>query len=450
MTLVGSRLESLPPGTWTESGQTPALPKVSSSRLGVFAGGADLEAVSAVAIPAGRSGDALDLVADLFDASLVLMSEGLDGEPRIMLLETIRSFAHGQLRAAGELDDARSAHARHYMQVAERLKVLRESEHLLAMSRAETELDNFREALAWAMRQASAPEGRGGADASIDLRLSSSLGWLWYMGGYVVEGCRWLERALARGGRPPSAELAECLATYANLLIAQGKPELACDFARQGLMTARKVADEEQEAFAMGVLGTAQAQRGEVDSARQTFEESLALHRRIGNQFRLTRALGNLAGVEEELGNFQRAEELTHEALAIVRAAGDLHEAAVQGQNLANLLAVAGRAEEASRLAQSLVESVLRLRSPNLTMAFANTYMNILIGLGDPVRAAHLLGAEEAMRDRLSLPNPYQEEERAEAWAAVEGLISAEDWESEIQAGRDTSVDELLGALGSG
>lgn len=33
MLLVGSRIESVPPSAWTESGQTPALPKVSSSRL---------------------------------------------------------------------------------------------------------------------------------------------------------------------------------------------------------------------------------------------------------------------------------------------------------------------------------------------------------------------------------------------------------------------------------
>ena len=83
-------------------------------------------------------------------------------------------------------------------------------------------------------------------------------------------------------------------------------------------------------------------------------------------------------------------------------------------------------------------------------MAFANTYMNILIRLGDPVRAAHLIGAEEAMRDRLSLPNPYQDEERAEAWTAVKGLISAEDWEREIQTARGTSVEDLLVELSDG
>jgi predicted ATPase/class 3 adenylate cyclase len=422
-------------------------------RLGVFAGGADLEAVAAVAnrAPSGdRSAAPLDLVADLVDASLVLVSETPDGEPRIALLETIRSFAREELRAAGELDEARSEHAVHYLEVAERLKVTRDSDHLLALSQAEIELDNFREALAWAMRQGRATEGAARDNTTIAIRLSSSLGWLWYTGGYVVEGCRWLEAALEQAGSAPSAQLADCLGTYANLLIARGQAERACEYATQSLDVARTVTDEEREAFAMGVLGTAQMHRGDVESARQTFESSLALHRRIGNRSRLTRALGNLAGVEEELGHYQRAEELTLEALEIVRADGDLHEAAVQGQNLANLLAVSGRADEANRLAQSLIGQVLQLRSPNLTMAFANTYMNILIRLGDPVRAAHLLGAEEAMRDRLSLPNPYQEEEQAEAWAAVEGQISAEDWEREIQTGRQAPVEDLLVALSDG
>ena len=426
-------------------------------RLGVFAGGADLEAVSAVCTitsgdphvtpPAAPPAAPLDVVGDLVDASLVVVSETPDGEPRMSLLETIRSFARGELRAAGELDDARSAHARHYVQVAERLKVVRDSDHLLALSQAETELDNLREALAWAMRQGRAPDGSASSDTTMALGLSSSLGWLWYTGGYVIEGCRWLEAAIEQAGGAPSAQLADCLGTYANLLIARGEAERACEYATRSLDVARTVTDEDREAFAMGVLGTAQLHRGDVESARRTFEDSLVLHRRIGNQPRLTRALGNLAGVEEELGHYQRAEELTLEALEIVRADGDLHEATVQGQNLANLLAVSGRADEAGRLAQSLIGQVLALRSPNLTMAFANTYMNILIRLGDPVRAAHLLGAEEAMRERLSLPNPYQQEEQDEARTAVTGLISDEDWEREVQAGREASVEDLLTGL---
>jgi tetratricopeptide (TPR) repeat protein len=264
----------------------------------------------------------------------------------------------------------------------------------------------------------------------------------------VAEGIRWLELAIERAGATPSGGLAECLASYANLLLAQGEFDRGCETASRSLFMARALGDEEREAYALGVLGTAQRQRGDVEAARDTLREALVLHRRIGNKSRLTRALGNLAGVEGACGNYGRAEELTLEALAIVREVGDLHEEAVQGQNLANLLATSGRAHEAHEVAQSLVETVLQLRSPNLTMAFANTYMNILIGLGDPVRAAHLLGAEEAMHERVAIPNPFAQEEREEAWDAVRGTISAQDWERHCQAGRGELVEDLLAALG--
>ncbi|HEX6055270.1 MAG TPA: adenylate/guanylate cyclase domain-containing protein, partial [Intrasporangium sp.] len=260
-------------------------------RLGVFAGGADLDAVAAVTGDVSSSpSDPLDLVAELVDVSLVLMSEGPGGEPRISVLETIRTFARGRLRDAGELDVVHSAHALYYLQVAERLQRLRAVDHLLALHQAEAELDNFREALAWTMRPDGDPGRERDSDDAIDLRLSSSLGWLWYTGGYVLEGIRWLEQALDRPARAPSGQLAEGLALYANLLITGGTPERAGELALQSLTTARVVADEKREAYAMAVLGTAQLHQGDLHTARQTFEDALVLHRRIGDPDRLNRA----------------------------------------------------------------------------------------------------------------------------------------------------------------
>jgi hypothetical protein len=164
----------------------------------------------------------------------------------------------------------------------------------------------------------------------------------------------------------------------------------------------------------------------------------------------LARVLGNLGGVEEELGHFDRAETLMKESLTVLEDIGDVHEAAVQGQNLAYLLVVAGRVEEASELAHSLVDTVVTLVSPSLTMAFANTAMNILIRQGNPVPAAHLFGAEEAMRERLEMPNPYLNEELEEALELVSGLMSREDWESHRRSGREARVEDLLAQFPDG
>lgn len=164
----------------------------------------------------------------------------------------------------------------------------------MARNRAETELENFREALAWTVR----PEG-GSTDARIGLQLCSALGWFWYAGDYLAEGRRWFERVIGRADGSPSREPASCLGGLANKLIAQGEFELARDFAAQGLEMSRVCGEDEVAAFALLVLGTAQLQAGDLDAARRTFEESLDLHRLIGNPMRLSRALSNLAGVEE-------------------------------------------------------------------------------------------------------------------------------------------------------
>jgi tetratricopeptide (TPR) repeat protein len=366
----------------------------------------------------------------------------------VTLLETIRVFAWDELEAAGEVDAARAAHAEHYANLAERLQALRESRHMAALGLAETELDNFRQALDWTVPRGDDTDSPTG-DVVTGLRLCAALGWVWYVGGYVTEGRSWLERVIARAAGSPSPKLAACLGGLANLLLAQGEFSHALEVAGQSLTMARMLDDRATAAFAIGVLGTAQQQMGNVEAARATLRESLELHRQAGDQGRLARALGNLAGIEESLGHFDRAEELMRESLRIFDGLGDVHEAAIQRQNLANLLALAGRVEEASELARGLIDTVLGLRSPNLTMAFANTYMNILIRLGDPTTAAQLFGAEEDMHERLAMPNPYQDEELEEALALVAGAMSAEDWEYHRRLGRGKRVEDLLAQLNS-
>ena len=412
-------------------------------RLGVFAGGADLEAITAVAATDGSSDtddDALDVVADLVDVSLVTAVEGVDGEPRFTMLETVRAYACDELRAAGEAAAAREAHARHYLALAQRLEAQRESQHLVARDLAESEQDNFREALAWSVEDAHG----GSRSTDFGLRLCAALSWLWSTRGYATEGLRWYEETIGQAGKERSKELATCLAGMSVLLSSQGKSDRARDLAADAVTMARSLEDRETVAFALSVLGTAEQQSGQGDSARRHLEEAVDLYRRGAPSGRMGRALGNLAGIVEMSGEFAHAEELMKESLALFEDLGDSHEATIQAQNLANLLVTSGRTDEAHQLAASLVITILALRNPHLTMAFSNTFMNILIQLGRPVPAAHLFGAEQAMRERLELPNPYEREELKEAWAAVEKLMPVEEWEEERLIGQRESLEDLL------
>ena len=78
-------------------------------QMSVFAGGCDLDALAAVAVADGDPGgsDPLVPVAELQDVSLITVTEGIDGEPRIGTLETIRDYALERL----EQDDDVGRHA---------------------------------------------------------------------------------------------------------------------------------------------------------------------------------------------------------------------------------------------------------------------------------------------------------------------------------------------------
>ncbi|RZT28484.1 putative ATPase [Kribbella sp. VKM Ac-2569] len=400
--------------------------------LAVFAGGADLAAVEKVATGI----DPLDALAELHDANLITLSDGPDGT-RVQLLETIRRYAADELDRTAEAEAVHREHAAYYADLADHLETIKKTMSEPPVERAEADLDNFRAALTWATEN----------DVRTGLRLCSALGWVWLFGGYIGESRAWHEQVIAAAGTTSSPELAACLRGLSNLLLMQGETERAHELTTRSLEIARELDDPAGIAFGMTVLGSAQRQQGDLDAARATLTEAVERLRSLDDDWRLARVLSHLGGIEEDLGNLEHAEDLLRESLTITESIGDAHEIAVQGQNLAYLLILAGRPDEAAELARGVLPTVLALGSPSLTMAFSNTVMNLLIRRGDPVGAAHLFGAEEAMGERLEIPNPYLDEELAEALELVGDTISREDWDRHRHTGRTERVEDLLARL---
>jgi predicted ATPase/class 3 adenylate cyclase len=120
--------------------------------LSVFSG-TGLEAVEAVArevdLLAGTGDDVLDGLASLLDKSLIRQTDPGDGEPRLLMLETIREYAAERLDEQPELSAAaRRAHAAYFADFAQRqwrhLTGQRREPALAAMA---ADIDNLR--LAW-------------------------------------------------------------------------------------------------------------------------------------------------------------------------------------------------------------------------------------------------------------------------------------------------------------
>lgn len=169
-------------------------------RLAVFRGTFDVEAAEAVG---GEGDEALGGVAsqlaDLVDRSMVVIEA--DGEQvRFRLLETMREYGIAHLRTDDRLSDARDRHARWFVSLVEQAaRELAGPDRHQWLGRLDQSREDLREALAH-LRATNPP---------LAVRMASSLWpyWLWF--GYLDDGLRQLEAALATE-IGPSEERSEC------------------------------------------------------------------------------------------------------------------------------------------------------------------------------------------------------------------------------------------------
>src|SRR5688572_14628259 len=203
--------------------------KLLFGRLGVFSGGATLEAIEAVCDARGDlPTDVFDGASSLLDKSLLRQEEGAVGEPRFVMLETIHEFANVMLEESGEVEAVRRAHAEYFLALAEEAEpMLWGAEDAAWLDRLEREHDNMRAALSWAIEH---------EETTLALRVSGALRWFWYMEGYYGEGRRWLEAALGKDWGAAAEARARALEGVGWLASSQGDLDRAQAAANEGLM----------------------------------------------------------------------------------------------------------------------------------------------------------------------------------------------------------------------
>jgi predicted ATPase/class 3 adenylate cyclase len=415
-------------------------------RLSVFAGGADLNAVTAVTTDILDNADPLDRVAELVDASLAVITEGIAGEPRVAMLETVRSYARSQIETHGELDLARQHHADHFAIVAEDLNRLLDAEGFFeARSRLEVEHDNFREALDWTLT----PQGVSGLTRDAvrrGLRLCLSLSHFWELSGYLSEARRWLERAIKSAGGSDSPELAGCLTWQSNMLQLTGDFDSAYPYSTASVSMWRRLGDMSRPACqALERLARLEYLRGQTATARSLYREAETLARTLTDKATLHNLLANFSIVEHSEGNYQRSLELNTEVLDLAHQLGSHRLALIARYNRAGILRVSGQVAEAAQDLGNLIPDLLKLNNVTLTMALAEDYAASLADLGEYHSAVQLFGAADAMRQRQGAPrDPLQQAEIDEPIGKTRAALTAEEWNHAYQAGHNTSVEGAL------
>ncbi|MGI8643963.1 MAG: tetratricopeptide repeat protein [Thermomicrobiales bacterium] len=285
--------------------------------LGAFAGGCTLEAAESVARRAGVEGNVLDGMTSLVESSLLHEEEGPGGEPRFVMLETIREYALEQLEICQEDQRTKWAHATYFLALAEgdydgSFQSTTTPDCL--RQRRLIERDNFPTAIRWFHQRDDVEQG---------LRLAGALWQCWFDWGDLTVGREILSASLAKESSSSAGDVrAKGLSLAGALAQAQGDHDESVALSEASLALCRANADARGSAVALTTLGLDAMVRGNHTKATELLTESYTLFRSIDDSRAGTWSLRHLASVAFRRGDPNKATHYAREGLALARAQG--------------------------------------------------------------------------------------------------------------------------------
>lgn len=403
------------------------------TRLAVFAGGWTLEAAAAVCQADGDLLHTLDVVSSLVDKSLVQRMVGGDIEPRFIMLETIREYALERLAASSETGAFRR-HAWFFLGLVEQAELqLRGTKQSVWLQRLETEHDNLRGALRWALDE----------DATqIGLRLVGSLRWFWTFRSHVQEGSRWAKRMLEKAiMEPPTAARAKALWTAGVMALFRHEAD-ARNLLEESVRLWRVVGDVGGLGYALQHLGNAVLSQGDPESARLLEEESVALFRSIGDKPGMALASLCLGSVMTDLGDDEGAHVLFEESVQIARAIDDRWCLALALSNLAYQAKVRNDYAAGCSLLAECIAVWWEMGTKHEIARVLYELGQWTHELGDVRRATQIFGSVAALVEgieALHAPGDY-----APDLAGLCSVLGNDQFELLWQAGRAMSLEQVV------
>jgi len=367
-------------------------------RLGVFGGGRTLEAIEDVCTGNGVDAyEALDLLQQLVDKSLLSVETGADGSVRYTMIESVWHYTQEKLETSGEVESLRDRHLACFLSVAEALLPQLEGSGIaLALERIDTERSNFRLALDWAARRPHL--------AVKGLRIAGVLTRYWEIRGNLEEACKVFQSILhAPGALEPTRERAAALAGAGRIAWCRDRAADAQPLYEQSIAIYESLGDTAAATLNGAFLGFVKRNLTVAEDIRACFEPALELGKASGDRLLIAIALSGLGTLAVDEGRFEEALRMKEESLAIYRAVGDKW---IAGYILWGVAKASNAAGDPVRARSALAEWVTIARElgnrwslPYVLQAFAD----ILLLEGNAAAAARALGAAESGREALAI-----------------------------------------------
>ncbi|GII76335.1 hypothetical protein Sru01_13170 [Sphaerisporangium rufum] len=420
------------------------------ARLSIFSGDFELEAARYVCAGENLPAESvMDLVAGLVEKSILLRGDDRSGV-RYRLIDTLRHYGKEWLDKLGETDWVRRRHRDYYLQLAER------GEHSWSgprqvywFGRMRQEHDNIRAALDYCLHDP--------AEARTGLELLSSLWYMWVACGFAREGRLYLERTL-HASPQPSKERCKALWVLSYVRSAQGDTAGALDAAEQCATDAVRVGDSIAVILATKMQGTAAFLQGDLQKAVALLGVAIEFHR-SGRELNpgLLPAIVELAVALTQQNELTEAESLLRDCRQLCTERGELWLRSYAVWATSVIERMTGRTDAAVLSAQESLRIKRHFHDVLGAVLAMETLSNLALDLGDPGRAARILGGAQANWQLFGLPqlgSPFFGTEHENCVKECKRLLGEEAYLSAYQQGSmmdfEEAVSYAMGELDTG
>jgi predicted ATPase/DNA-binding XRE family transcriptional regulator len=324
------------------------------NRLSIFSGGWTLESAKAVVsdqvlVP---SDIFLELLSGLVNKSMIMVKRDAKFEARYEMLQIVYEFAYERLTLSGEMEELRERHFHYFKSMAEQgeAKLYIDSRFI---DWIEAEINNYRLAFNWSLENKI-----DGSPSNIltgqAMEIMSQIHTIWFSRGYFSEGKELLEKLLAVHTEATLAR-ARALVLASVFMHIDGDHSRQLALTREALTLSQKLKDRKHIAWSLCWLGYAERDcqnysasikylieslailkelneliwvifathflaesyvlNGELETARDLWNQGIELCREEGYEWQFTWGLEGLGTVEKLDGNYEQARKLYSKSL---------------------------------------------------------------------------------------------------------------------------------------
>ncbi len=266
------------------------------------------------------------------------------------------------------------------------------------------------------------------------------------MRGYLSEGRRWLEEALARHSDVPEDVRAKALTIVGRLTLLQGEVLRAQSLFEEGLNLWRRVGNALGTADALNRLGLVAMEQEEYARASTYYQESLDLYRTLDDKDGISIVLNNFGELERCRSDFKAASGYYEASLAPAVETGNIRRRALVLGNLGFVTWHLGDVKKAEVLLKESLMLKYELQDEiGLSYCFAGL-ASVSCELGEFQRAALLLGVVDTLLERTRHQLDLADRNDAERTLAATRVRLAPDVFSEAWGrGREMILGQATG-----